>query len=165
VRQDSVERPRHTLEVERLDEEHGVPLLAIPHEAVQLFLERPGAMRRLLLVRAERAQLALHLEHALHSVRPDRTRQLVLEIARAGVEADALEPVTVVALQRAQKLPLLADVVEPAVADVARACGSATFAAEIAAERPAVTDRCRVQPSGLQPPRRMQTVYLPVRED
>src|SRR3954463_3160020 len=49
ARQDAVERPRDALEVECLDQKHGVPLLAVPHEAVQLFLERPGAVRGLLL--------------------------------------------------------------------------------------------------------------------
>ena len=97
MRQDAVERPRDALEVECLHQEHGVPLLAVPHEAVQLFLERPGAVRGLLLVGPERTQVALLREHALHSVRPHRPRQLVLEVARAGVEPDALELATVVA--------------------------------------------------------------------
>jgi hypothetical protein len=34
VRQDPVERPRDAIEVECLYEEHGVALLAVPHEAV-----------------------------------------------------------------------------------------------------------------------------------
>src|SRR6185436_4122036 len=113
VRQDALERPRDALEVECLHQEHGVLLLAVPHEAVQLFLERPGAVGRLLLVGPERAQLALLREHALHSIRADRPRQFVLEVARAGVEPDALELATVGAPQRAQEMPLLADVVEP----------------------------------------------------
>ena len=57
--QDAVERARNPLEVERVHQEHRVPLLAVPHEAVELFLERPGAVRGLFLVRPERAQLAL----------------------------------------------------------------------------------------------------------
>lgn len=101
VRQDAVERPRDALEVECLHQEHGVLLLTVPHEAVQLLLERPGAVRGLLLVRAERAQLALFGEHALHSIRPHRPRQLVLEVPRAGVEPNALELAAVVAPQRA----------------------------------------------------------------
>ena len=113
VRQDAVEWPRDAPEVEGLHQEDGVPLLAVPHEAVQLFLERPGTVRGLLLVRPERAQLALLHEHALHSIRPHRPRELVLEVARAGVEPDALELATVGAPQRAQEMPLLADVVEP----------------------------------------------------
>jgi hypothetical protein len=59
VRQDAVERPRDPLEVECLHQEHGVLLLAVPHEAVQLFLERPGAVRGLFLVGQERTQLVL----------------------------------------------------------------------------------------------------------
>ena len=58
-------------------------------------------------------------EYALHSIRPHRPRQLVLEVARAGVEPDALELATVGAPQRAQEMPLLADVVEPRESDVA----------------------------------------------
>ena len=88
--QDEVERPWNALEIERLHQEHGVPLLAIPHEAVQLFLERPGAVGGLLLVGPERAQLALLGEQALHSIRSHRPRQFVLEVTRAGVEPGAL---------------------------------------------------------------------------
>src|SRR6476469_6575129 len=97
VRQDAVERPRDALEVERLHQEHGVLLLAVPHEAVQLFLEWPGAVCGLLLVRPESAQLAVLSEHALHARRADRSRQLILEITGAGVEPGALELATVVA--------------------------------------------------------------------
>jgi hypothetical protein len=58
-------------------------------------------------------------EQAFHSIRSHRTRQLVLEVARAGVEPGALELTTVVALQYAQEMPLLADVIEPCESDVA----------------------------------------------
>jgi hypothetical protein len=119
VRQDAIERPRDACEIECLHQEHGVPLLAVPHEAVQLFLERSGAVRRLLLVSPERAQLALLLEHAFHSIRSYCPRQLVLEVARAGVEPDALELAAVVAPQRAQEVPFLPDVVEARNSDVA----------------------------------------------
>ncbi len=76
-------------------------------------------MRGLFLVGPERAQLALLREHALHSSRPHCPRQLVLEVARAGVEPDALELAAVVAPQRAQEMPLLPDVIEPRESDVA----------------------------------------------
>src|SRR5256714_297100 len=118
VRQDAVERPRDPLEVECLHQEHGVLLLAVPHEAVQLFLERPGAMRGLLLIGPERAYLVLLRKHALHSLRPHRARQLVLEVARAGVEPDALELPAVVTPERAQEVPLLPDVVEACESEV-----------------------------------------------
>lgn len=117
--QDAVEGSRDTLEVECLDEEHGVPLLAVPQEAVELLLERSRAMCGLPLVGPERTQLALLREHALHPVRPDRPRQLVLEVARASVEADVLELVAVFTPERAQEVALLADVVEPREPDVA----------------------------------------------
>ena len=119
VRQDSVERSRDALEVECLHQEHGVLLLAVPHEAVQLILERPGAMCGLLLVGPERAQLALLREDALHSIGPHRPRQLVFEVARAGVEPDSLELAAVGAPQGAQEMRLLAEVVEPRESDVA----------------------------------------------
>src|SRR3954467_10185051 len=111
VRQDTVERSRDVLEVECLHQEHGVLLLAVPHEAVQLLLERPGTVRNLLLVGPERAQLALLREQTLHSLRPHRPRQFVLEVARTGIEPDALELATVGASERAQEMPLLAEVV------------------------------------------------------
>ena len=86
---------------------------------MQLFLERPVAVRGLLLVRPECAQVALLHEDPLHSVGPNRPRQLVLQVARAGVEAHALELVTVVAPQSAQEMPLLADVIESRESDAA----------------------------------------------
>ena len=114
-----MERPRDALEVESLYQEHGVLLLAIPHEAVQLFLERPRAVRGLLLVSPERAQVVLLRENALHFSRSDRPRQLVLEVARAGVEPEALELAAGITPQRAEEMPLLSDVVEPCEPDVA----------------------------------------------
>ena len=119
AREDAVERSWDEPEVECLDQQDGVPLLAVPHEAVQLFLERPGAMRGLLLVRPERAQLALLQEHALHAVRPNSTRQLVLEVLRARVEPSTLELAAIGAPQGAQEMPLLADVIEPCQPNVA----------------------------------------------
>ena len=86
---------------------------------MQLFFERPCAVRELLLVRPERAQLPLLGEHALRSFRPHRPRQLVLEVARAGEEPCALEFVTVGASERAQEIPLLAEVIQPGKPDVA----------------------------------------------
>ena len=86
---------------------------------MQLFLERPGTVRGLLLVGPERAKLALLSEQAFHSIRPDRARQLVLEVTLAGVEPGALELTTVLAPQCAQEMPLLADVIEPCEPDVA----------------------------------------------
>src|SRR5207245_502952 len=77
------------------------------------------AVRELLLEGPERAQLSLLLEHMLHPIRPDRPRQLILEVARAGVEADVLELATAVAPQRAHEVPLLTDVIEPREEDVA----------------------------------------------
>jgi hypothetical protein len=69
VREHAVEWARDPFEIKRLDEHDGVPLLAVPHEAVQVLLERSVAVRRLFLERPERAQLATppreHLDRAL----------------------------------------------------------------------------------------------------
>src|SRR5262249_22579008 len=113
VREDAVQRPGNAREVERLDENRGIPLLAVPHEAVELVFERPATVRELLLVRPDRAQLALFREHALHSLRPDRPRQLIFEVAGTGVEPVTLQVVAILAPERSQEVPLLADVVEP----------------------------------------------------
>lgn len=118
VLQDAVERSRDKVEIEGLHEEDGVLLLTVPHEAVQLFIERPGTVRGLHLVRPEGAQLALLLEQALHSNRPHGPGQFVLEIACAGVEPNALELTAVIAPKRAQEVPLLASVIEPRQLDI-----------------------------------------------
>jgi hypothetical protein len=86
---------------------------------VQLFFERPAAVRGLSLVRPECAQLALLGQDALHSSWPDRPRQLVLEIARARVESDPLELAAFVAPQPAQEMSLFPDVIETGEWDVA----------------------------------------------
>src|SRR6188768_3631876 len=48
-------------------------------------------MRGLLLIRAERAQLALRLEQFLHRRGPHRTRQLLLQVGVTRVKAELLE--------------------------------------------------------------------------
>src|SRR5437762_1278555 len=76
-------------------------------------------MRGLLLVGPERAELALLGEHPLHFLRPHRPRQLVLEVARTGVETGAFELSAVVAIQRAQEVPLLPRVVDARESELA----------------------------------------------
>src|SRR5436190_2041044 len=85
---------------------------------MQLFLNRLRAVRGLLLVGPEPPQLALLREHAFHSIRPYRPRQLVLKVTHAGVEADPLELAAVVAPQRAQEVPLLPHIVEAGKSEV-----------------------------------------------
>ena len=58
----AVERARHLGKVERLHEQPRVADLAIGHEAAELLLERASPVCLLLLVRAERAQLALGID-------------------------------------------------------------------------------------------------------
>ena len=79
----AVERPRHPVEVERLDEEAGVadlPPAARAEEPPQLVVEWPAAPLRLLLQRSERAEVAVQLDDVLDDVRAERADQLVLEI-------------------------------------------------------------------------------------
>jgi hypothetical protein len=67
----------------------------------------------------ERVQLALLRKHTFHSIWSHRSRQFVLEVARAGVEPDPLKLLAIVAPQRAQEVPLLADVVQACNSDIA----------------------------------------------
>jgi mannose-6-phosphate isomerase-like protein (cupin superfamily) len=76
-------------------------------------------MRGLFLVRPERTQLALLVEHAFHALGPDGPGQLVFEVACAGVEPHAFELAAIAAAQRAQEVPLLADVVKAGESEVA----------------------------------------------
>jgi hypothetical protein len=119
VREDAIERRGDAIEIERVDEQYRVPLLSIPHEAVQLVLVRPVTVRRLLLEGAEGAQLALLVEDALHSCRPECTRQLVFEVARTGEEAGTLELASVGGAECAQEVLFLAGVVEPGHLNIA----------------------------------------------
>jgi len=61
----TVQRPRHTGEIQRLDE-HGRVLdlaaAASAHEAPKLLLDGPSLLRRLLLQRAERSKLTLRVD-------------------------------------------------------------------------------------------------------
>src|SRR5881394_106615 len=62
VRKDSVERPRHLVQIECLDEETRIADLAAAaatHEPVQLLRGRPSPALRLLLERYERPKVAV----------------------------------------------------------------------------------------------------------
>ena len=118
VGEHAVEWPRDAREVERLDEQPCVADLAIRHEAAQLLLEGARAVGLLLLVRAERAQLAVRLEDRLDQGRAERADELVLEVELAHVETERLharasqvgaEPRS---LEAAPELALLAGVAE-----------------------------------------------------
>ena len=86
-------------------------LLAVPHEPCAV-PRGAGRCARAASGRSGSAQRGRAAARAPDS-QPNRPRQLVLEVARAGVEPGALELSTVVAPQRAQEMTLLADVIEP----------------------------------------------------
>ncbi len=94
VCKDQVERPRHVGEVERLDEQTRIPDLpagAAAHEAPQLLLSGPSLPRRLLLERAEGAEITLSVDDLLDGGRAVSADQLVLEVGLADVEAQPLQ--------------------------------------------------------------------------
>ena len=122
-----VERPRHVIEVERVDEEARVadlPAAAAAHEAPKLLLRRAAMPRRLLLQGAEGAKLSLGVDDGFHRCGAERADQLVLEICVAPVEA---EPFHIGAsevgaeagpLETAAEVALLCGVVETRQPDV-----------------------------------------------
>jgi hypothetical protein len=118
VREHGSERPRDAAEVERVDQQHSILELPVPHEASQLFLDRPFPVRGLLLVGAESLELPLRREHFLHRGRAERAGQLVLEVDVARVEAKRLEVgagegrAEAGSLEAAPEVPLLRGVVE-----------------------------------------------------
>ena len=105
--EDPVERPRDVVEIERLDEVLRVADLApaaAAHEAAELLLDRSALPLRLLLQRAEGAEVAVRFDDLLDRVDTERADQLFLKICIADVEA---EPFQIVARQvRAEPGPL-----------------------------------------------------------
>jgi predicted ATPase/class 3 adenylate cyclase len=91
VREHPLERPWHAVEIERVDDPHPVLELPVPEEPPELGLDRLLPMRGLLLVGAERTQVSLRREQLLHRRRPEGTRQLVLQVRIARIEAELLE--------------------------------------------------------------------------
>ena len=87
---------RRGVRLECLDQQPRVADLAAAaaaHEAAQLLLDRLVAPGRLLLQRAERAEVAVDLGNRLDRVRAERADQLALEVGLAGEEAELLEVV------------------------------------------------------------------------
>lgn len=84
-----VERPRHSGEIKRLDEQPRVsdlPAPAATHETPKLLLVGPPLPRRLLLEGAERSKLTLKVDDLFHGGSTESADQLVLEIYDAHVE-------------------------------------------------------------------------------
>ncbi len=95
VGQHQVERTRDSVELERLDQQPRVadlPAAAAAHEAPQLGFGRPAMPCGLLLERAERAEVAVCVDHLFHRVGAERADQLVLQVRDAHVETEPLHP-------------------------------------------------------------------------
>jgi hypothetical protein len=89
VREQTIQRARHLIRLERVDEETRIPDLpaaAAAHETPQLLVGAPPFPRCLLLERAKGAQVTLNLEDPFDCVDPERTDQLVLEVRVADEE-------------------------------------------------------------------------------
>ena len=85
----TVERARHAVEIERIDERRCESDLPVIEEATELLLGAPCSMRGLLLVRAERNQLPMSGEYFFHHVGAETTNQFVLQIRFTHVESEA----------------------------------------------------------------------------
>jgi hypothetical protein len=89
-----VKRPRHSGEIERIDEQTRVSDLspaAAAHEAPKLLLSGPSLPRSLLLERTEGPELTLSLDDLLHGGGTESADQLVLQVCHAHVETQPLQ--------------------------------------------------------------------------
>jgi hypothetical protein len=91
MREHALERPRHLVEVERVDEEARVPDLsprAAPQETAKLFLGAPSPPRGLLLEGAKGAEVALRVDDLLHGRGTEGADQLGFQVVDAHVEPE-----------------------------------------------------------------------------
>ena len=90
VSEDTVERPRHSGQIQRVDERTRIPdLPAVAAEpAPELLFRAPSSPRRLLLQGAERLQVTLRLDDLLHGRGAEGTDQLVLQVCDAHVKPE-----------------------------------------------------------------------------
>lgn len=87
----TIQRPRHSGEIQRVDEQPGVvdlPAAAGAHEAPKLRLNGQPLLRRLLLQGAERSKLTLSVDHLFHGGGAEGADQLVFQICDAHVETE-----------------------------------------------------------------------------
>jgi hypothetical protein len=92
--EDLVKWPRDALEIERIDEEAGVPDLApsaATHESPKLLVGAATTPRRHLLKRPKAMEVTVGLENFFDSLRTERPDQLILQILVAHVEAELLQ--------------------------------------------------------------------------
>ena len=79
----TIQRPGHLGEVQRVDEQAGVlklPTAAGAHEAPKLSLNGPSLLRRLLLEDAERSQVTVSVEDLFHGGGTEGADQLILQV-------------------------------------------------------------------------------------
>jgi hypothetical protein len=91
VREHAVERPGHSGEIKRADEQARVETLSAgsgPQETAKLVLGAPSLLRRLLLKNAERSELTLSIDDLFHRGGAEGADQLVLQIGDAHVETE-----------------------------------------------------------------------------
>jgi len=89
--QDTIERPRHARELQRVDQQPRVPDLPAAvgaEEAPKLLLAAPSLPGRLLLERAERSKLTLGLDDLFHTGGTKAADQLVLQVGDAHIEPE-----------------------------------------------------------------------------
>jgi hypothetical protein len=87
----TVQRPRHLGEIQRFDEQAGVPDLpaaATAHEAPKLLLICASSPCRLLLERAEGSKLSLGGNDPFYESGAESADQLVLQVDDAHIEAE-----------------------------------------------------------------------------
>jgi len=87
-----VERPRHSGQIKRLDEQPRVsdlPAAAAAHEAPKLLLVAPSLPCRLLLKGAEGSKVSLSVNDLLHGGGTESADQFVLQVCDAHVETQS----------------------------------------------------------------------------
>ena len=127
MRKDTVERPGHAGELQRVDQQPGVADLAAAvgaDEAPKLRLAAPSLPGRLLLERAERSKLALSVDDLFHTGGAEAADQLVLQVGDAHIEPECFHVGPTEAgtqaglLQAVPEVALLAGVAQARQSDV-----------------------------------------------
>jgi len=127
VRKNTVQRPRHVAEIERLDEQSRVvdlPAAAGAHEAPKLGFGGQPSPGRLVLQSAKRSQVSLSADNPFDGGGSEGADQLILEICVAHVETEAFRvgaaemSAEAGALEGAPEVVLLRGVAEARQSDV-----------------------------------------------
>src|SRR5438105_15812524 len=93
VSKDTVQRTRHSGEIQCVDEQGcglDLPALVGTEEASELLLNGPPLPRRLLLEGAKRSELALSVDDRFHGGGAEGADHLVLQVRDAHVDAESL---------------------------------------------------------------------------